>query len=106
MVGGNTFFFLASDPMESTNITEGGATPLARPVIMVRGKVYEPAVGPKLRVLLFFIFALFALLGATGFYMLVVGWFKLTTYFAIMMFGVHELAGVAIIVPFLIFGLI
>src|SRR5262249_28137466 len=44
--------------------------------------------------------------GATGFYMLVVRWFNMTTYFAIMMFGVHELAGVAIIAPFLIFGLL
>src|SRR5437870_1887518 len=66
---------------------------------------YEPAVGPRLRVLLAFLFFLFALLGATGLYMLVVRMLDLTTYFSILVFGIHELAGVAIILPFVFFGL-
>lgn len=91
--------------METTSLP-AGAGPPARPVIMVRGKVYEPAVGPKLRVLLFLNFAFFALLGATGFYMLVVRKLELNTFFSIVMFAVHNLAGVIIIPVFLIFGLI
>lgn len=94
--------------MESTNLAAdaGDLTPASGSVIMVRGKIYEPAVGPKLRVLLFVNFALFALLGATGFYLLVVRNLDVITWFSILIFGVHELAGVLMIAPFLIFGLI
>src|SRR5262245_15799058 len=93
--------------MASSNVAaDAGGSSASRPVIMVRGRVYEPAVGPRLRVLLFFNFALFALLGATGFYMLVVRKFDLLTWFSVLIFGVHEVAGVAMVAPFLIFGLI
>src|SRR5262249_7619424 len=51
-------------------------------------------------------FVLFALLGATGFYMLVVRKLDMITWFSILIFGVHELAGVFMLAPFLVFGLI
>ncbi len=72
-----------------------------------------PALGPVLRSLLFVIFAGFALLGATGAYLLAI---RLTDYlqrragtlqtqFSLWMTLVHVLAGLVLIVPFLIFGI-
>jgi hypothetical protein len=75
--------------------------------------VYVPALGPWLRSILFVIFAGFALLGATGAYLLAI---RLTEYaqrradtlqtqFSLWMTLVHVLAGLVLIVPFLIFAI-
>ena len=75
-----------------------------------RGSVYEPAIGPRLKVLLFAIFAMVALLGATGAYLVairVLEWTRGLRYenqFSIGMFMVHVVFGVLLVVPFLIFG--
>src|SRR5262249_56500520 len=46
------------------------AAPGAAPALRDRkGNVYQPAVGPRLKVLLLFIFVAFAVLGATGAYL-------------------------------------
>src|SRR6516162_9746848 len=49
----------------------GGPAAPARPILRDRkGFVYEPAIGPRLKVLLFIIFGGVAVLGATGVYLL------------------------------------
>jgi hypothetical protein len=67
--------------------------------------VYVPALGPVLRGMLFIIFAGFALLGATGGYMLAVRLADLPTQFSLLMVFVHVLVGLVLIVPFLAFGM-
>lgn len=75
--------------------------------------VYVPALGPVLRSMLFVIFAGFALLGATGGYLLAIRVTEIVqrrqdtlhTQFSIWMTLVHVLAGLVLIVPFLIFGI-
>jgi tetratricopeptide (TPR) repeat protein len=75
-----------------------------------RGGDYVPAIGPRLRVLLFVIFAGAALLGASGVYMLslrILEWRQerlLQTPSSLLVVLIHVLVGVAFIVPFLIFG--
>ena len=55
--------------MDSQNISATVMAP-ARPVLRDRkGFVYEPAIGPRLKVLLFAIFGSVAVLGATGAYL-------------------------------------
>jgi tetratricopeptide (TPR) repeat protein len=77
-----------------------------------RGRLYEPAIGTRLRILLAVIFASVALLGATGAYLLAIRWleyFRELTYtnqFTLGMFMVHVLLGVFLIIPFLLFGMI
>jgi tetratricopeptide (TPR) repeat protein len=74
------------------------------------GRSYEPAVSPRLKILLFFTFACVALLGATGVYLVairVMEWAKHITYtnqFTLWMFLVHVVVGVVLVVPFLVFG--
>ena len=74
------------------------------------GRPYEPAVSPRLKVLLFFTFACVAVLGATGAYLVairVMEWAKNITYtnqFTLWMFLVHVVIGVILVVPFLVFG--
>src|SRR5207245_8829879 len=74
------------------------------------GRPYEPAVSPRLKVLLFFTFACVAVLGATGAYLVairVMEWAKNITYtnqFTLWMFLVHVVVGVILVVPFLFFG--
>jgi len=71
---------------------------------------YVRAVGPRLRILLFFIFGLVALLGANSVYLLsitVLEWAtKLTyqNYFYQFMFLAHLVLGLLLVVPFIIFG--
>ncbi len=92
-----------------TRTAGGGASP---PVVWRdrKGGIYEPAIGPRLRLLLAAIFASVALLGATGIYLLaihVVGLVQdqvLESPFSLGMILVHILLGVAIVVPFLFFG--
>ncbi len=74
-------------------------------------KPYEPAIKPWLRPLLWFIFAGFALLGATGAYLSGVSflnWFRpaslYTTPFTFWMFLAHGAVGLLGVVPFLVFG--
>src|SRR5262249_46069607 len=77
-----------------------------------RRKLYEPAIGRRLAILLAIIFAGVALLGATGVYLLAIRWleyFRGLTYtnqFTLGMFMVHALVGVLLVVPFLSFGAI
>jgi tetratricopeptide (TPR) repeat protein len=73
---------------------------------------YVRAVGPRLRVLLFVIFALFALLGANSVYLSAITflewWRGLTyqNYFYMVMFGAHLVLGLLIVLPVIIFGVI
>lgn len=77
-----------------------------------RGQPYEPAVGPRLKVILFFIFACVALLGATGVYLLAISLLErlrkltITNQFTIGMLIAHIFVGVVLVVPFLAFGII
>ena len=73
---------------------------------------YVRAVGPRLRVLLAVVFALFALLGANSVYLSAITflewWRGLTyqNYFYMVMFGAHLVLGLLIVVPVIIFGII
>src|SRR5436190_14337387 len=77
----------------------------------VARKKYVRAVGPRLRVLLGFIFALVALLSANGLYLVTITlleWFTGRThqnYFYQYMFLVHLLFGLLLVGPFVIFGI-
>jgi tetratricopeptide (TPR) repeat protein len=87
-------------------------TTSARPVQDRRGRVYTPAVGPRLRPLLWIILGGFALLGANGVYLASVTaltWLQGTTQatpFYMLMVIAHLVLGFVLIVPFLIFGLV
>lgn len=82
----------------------------ARPMKDRRGRVYTPAVGPRLRPLLWVILIGFALLGANGVYLASVTaltWWQGTTqqtYFYMMMVILHLALGFALVLPFLAFG--
>ncbi len=75
-------------------------------------KKYVRAVGPRLRVLLYVVFALFALLGANSVYLSSITflewWRGLTyqNYFYMVMFGAHLVLGLIFVLPFVIFGCI
>src|SRR5262245_61445844 len=100
--------------MDSVNVTgpEAVHSGPARPLLLdARGQVYEPAIGPRLKVLLLgFIFPGVALLGATGVYLLAVKFLELlarqtfTNQFTLWMFIGHVFVGVVMVVPFLYFG--
>jgi tetratricopeptide (TPR) repeat protein len=74
------------------------------------GRRYEPAVGPRLRILLMFVFAAVAVLGATGIYLVsistleIVGRRTLQNFFSLWMSLIHILVGAAVVIPFFIFG--
>jgi hypothetical protein len=89
------------------------STPMARApkrLLNVRGRVYEPAIGPRLKILLFFVFAATAVLGVTGIYLLSIDVLErlsqrtYTNQFTLQMFVIHILVGLAFIGPFLVFG--
>jgi hypothetical protein len=72
---------------------------------------YVPAVGPRLRLLLFIVFGLFAFLGATGVYLSVITSLNYvrspnnyTTPFGLWVFLAHSAFGVIGTAPFLFFG--
>jgi tetratricopeptide (TPR) repeat protein len=78
-------------------------------------KKYVRAIGPRLRVLLYFIFALVAILAANSAYLSAITfleWIKSdpnTTYqswFYMLMFGAHLALGLLLVLPFVIFGLV
>jgi tetratricopeptide (TPR) repeat protein len=88
------------------------AAPAARPALRTaRGLLYEPAIGPRLKVLLAFIFASVALLGATGAYLLAIRLLEwgheqvYTNQFTLWMFLAHIFVGVLMLGPFLVFGI-
>jgi tetratricopeptide (TPR) repeat protein len=79
------------------------------------GKKYVRAVGPRLRILLYFVFALVAVLGANSVFLAAVTglewgslrWGDGVTYqnhFYLSMFMLHLALGLLLIVPFLVFG--
>jgi tetratricopeptide (TPR) repeat protein len=97
-------------------IPNSSPAPLAEPprvpkVRAVRRTVYEPAIGPRLKLLLFFIFASVAVLGATGAYLVsirLLEWARAQTYenqFTLGIFMLHVVLGVVLVAPFLIFGI-
>src|SRR5262245_1092747 len=72
---------------------------------------YVPAIGPRLRILLYIVFAGFAFLGATGIYLLVISAMNrvnteqlYTTDFTFWMLLLHVAVGAIGVVPFLLFG--
>jgi len=71
---------------------------------------YVPAVGPRLRKLLFVVFGLFALLAVDSAYLGTITWFEwlsgktLQDFFYQLMFLLHLLLGFLIIAPVLAFG--
>lgn len=82
------------------------------PTSVPRPKGYVPAVGPRLKKLLLFVFALVALLGANSLYLVAITireWFSGLTYqnyFYQCMFLLHLVLGLLLVVPFLAFGII
>jgi tetratricopeptide (TPR) repeat protein len=76
------------------------------------GRVYTPAVGPRLRPLLWIILVGFAVLFANGVYLSSVTfltWLRGTTqqtHFYMLMIALHLVLGFILIVPFLIFGFV
>jgi len=86
----------------------------AAPISPARVK-YVRAVGPRLRVLLSFIFGLVALLGANSAYLASItflGWVKRTSgetfenYFYMYMFLAHLVLGLLLVLPVIIFGIV
>ena len=77
-----------------------------------RKQKYVRAVGPRLRVLLYVVFALVALLGANSLYLISItaleAWTKATyqDYFYQLMFLLHLALGSLLLLPFVAFGLI
>ncbi|WZO99514.1 multiheme c-type cytochrome [Isosphaeraceae bacterium EP7] len=77
-----------------------------------RGRAYIPAVGPRQRPWLWMVLGGFALLGANGVYLASVTamtWLKgatQATSFYMLMVGLHIALGLALIVPFVVFGLV
>jgi tetratricopeptide (TPR) repeat protein len=77
-----------------------------------RSKRYVPAVGNRLRKLLFFVFGLFALLGINSVYLVGVTVMQAVTnrtyqnWFYMNMFIVHLVLGVLIVLPVIVFGTI
>jgi len=71
---------------------------------------YVPAIGPRLKKLLFIVFALFAVLAVNSTYLGAITWFEwqsgstLQDYFYQLMFLLHLALGLLIIVPVIVFG--
>src|SRR5581483_4198265 len=92
--------------------------PISNPVVVIKKRAvapaapYVPAIGPRLRVLLYVVFAGFAFLGATGIYLVVITLMNrvntdqlYTTPFTFWMLIAHIAVGVVGVAPFLVFGL-
>lgn len=84
--------------------------PSSKPPVKARPK-YVRAIGPRLRVLLFIVFALTALLGANSAYLLGVTfleWLRgavYQNYFYQCMFLAHLALGLLLLLPFIVFGI-
>src|SRR5262249_2798004 len=103
---------IAMENLEASTRAVAG-TPARKIVLDAAGRPYEPAVGPRLKILLLaFIFPCVALLGATGVYLLAIRaleWYRGLTYtnqFTLWMFIAHVFIGVLLLAPFLAFGFI
>src|SRR5262245_35242816 len=89
-------------------VTSTASAPATAP----RPAGYVPAVGPRLKKLLLFVFALVALLGANSLYLASITFqewltgFTYQNYFYQIMFLVHLLLGLLLLLPFLAFGII
>jgi tetratricopeptide (TPR) repeat protein len=95
----------------SNSTTVGRPVSAAKPLLRHgTGQIYEPAIGPRLKILLGVIFGAVAILGATGVYLLAITILEkvkglaYTSQFTLWMFLAHATVGVAIVVPFLVFG--
>src|SRR5207244_85509 len=83
----------------------GGSTPPLR-------RKYVRAVGPRLRILLLFIFGLVAVLGANSAYLASITfleWMRKETYqnyFYQLMFLAHLVLGLLLLLPFIVFGIL
>jgi hypothetical protein len=81
----------------------------ARVILDRRGRVYEPAVSPRLKGLLVLIFILFALIGANSVYLVslkVLNWWtgqELGNWFYMQMFFWHLVLGGLLVIPFIVF---
>ena len=75
-------------------------------------KKYVRAVGPRLRLLLHVVFALFAVLGANSVYLSAITFLEWSrgltyqNYFYMVMFGAHLVLGLLIVLPVILFGCI
>lgn len=75
-------------------------------------KKYVPVVGPRLKVLLAMVFALFALLCVNSVYLVAITLLEWNTgrvyqnWFYLWMFGIHLALGLAIVLPIVIFGIV
>lgn len=76
-------------------------------------KKYVRAIGPKLRIVLYIVFALVALLGANSFYLSAISFLEWVNrpalyqnYFYQLMFLAHLVLGLLLILPYLIFGVL
>ena len=85
--------------------------PLVRKRPAAPPKPYIPAIGPRLRILLYLVFAGFAFLAATGIYLFVITVMNrvntnqlYTTSFTFWMLIAHIAVGVVGLAPFLLFG--
>ncbi len=81
----------------------------------IKTKRYVRAVGPRLRLVLYFIFGLFALLGANSVYLASITfleWLKgdpnttYQNYFYMVMFGSHLVLGLCLVLPVVLFGVV
>src|SRR4051812_24136012 len=85
-------------------------TTTAQPLRDRRGRTYTPAIGRRLKPLLWIVLGGFALLGANGVYLASISaltWMRgvpQETYFYYLMFILHLVLGFALLVPFLAFG--
>jgi len=86
---------------------------MSTPVLPARdraGRIYKPAIGSRLRPLLWVILIGFALLAANGFYLSSVTaltWYLGTTqqtFLYMLMVALHLFLGLVLVIPFLIFG--
>src|SRR5262245_8997065 len=103
------------------------AQPAAPRLLDRKGQVYQPAVGPRLKWLLALIFFGFALLGATGLYLMTISGLNLAhepnswlnsllnrsgpkkefdSGFTLVIILIHTAFGALIVVPFFVFGLL
>ena len=83
------------------------------PSAKAKRKKYVRAIGPRLRIVLYGVFALVALLGANSFYLAAITFLEWVNrpelyqnYFYQVMFLAHLVLGLLLIVPYLIFGFI